>query len=100
MLQVHALPTLATAEQKQSACKTITILPFAVGLKDMCLRRISRLHIVLVRSDIDITDIFALQVAQVLVESVLQSGASNKVVEIVAGKQVEASSPDKWFANL
>lgn len=42
----------------------------------------------------------ALQVAQVLVESVLQSGASNKVVEIVAGKQVEASSPDKWFANL
>ena len=42
----------------------------------------------------------ALQVAQVLVESVLQSGASNKVVEIVAGKQVAASSPDKWFANL
>ena len=42
----------------------------------------------------------AMQVAQVLVESVLQSGASNKVVEIVAGKQVEALSPDKWFANL
>lgn len=41
-----------------------------------------------------------LQVAQVMVESMLQSGASNKVVEIVAGKQVEASSPDKWFANL
>ena len=41
-----------------------------------------------------------LQVAQVLVESVLQSGASNKVVEIVAGKQVEQTSPDKWFANL
>ncbi len=41
-----------------------------------------------------------LQVAQVLVESVLQSSASNKVVEIVAGKQVEQTSPDKWFANL
>lgn len=41
-----------------------------------------------------------LQVAQVLVESLLQSGASNKVVEIVAGKQVEQTSPDKWFANL
>jgi len=39
-------------------------------------------------------------VAQVMVESLVQSGASNKVVEIVAGKQVEASSPDKWFANL
>lgn len=35
-----------------------------------------------------------------MVESLVQSGASNKVVEIVAGKQVEASSPDKWFANL
>ena len=41
-----------------------------------------------------------MQVAQVLVESVLQSGASNKVVEIVAGKQVQQTSPDKWFANL
>lgn len=39
-------------------------------------------------------------VAQVLVESVLQSAASNKVIEIVAGKQVEQISPDKWFANL
>jgi len=41
-----------------------------------------------------------LQVAQVLVESVLQSSASNKVVEIVAGKQVEQTAPDRWFANL
>ncbi|DBB06761.1 TPA: hypothetical protein ACH3X3_009428 [Trebouxia sp. C0006] len=39
-------------------------------------------------------------VAQVLVESVLQSSASNKVVEIVAGKQVEQTAPDRWFANL
>ena len=49
---------------------------------------------------LSVCSVSSMQVAQVLVESVLQSGASNKVVEIVAGKQVEQLSPDKWFANL
>jgi hypothetical protein len=40
------------------------------------------------------------QVAEVLVQALLQPAASNKVVEIVASPTAAATSPDSWFQAL
>ena len=41
-----------------------------------------------------------LQVAEVLVEAVLQPRASGKVVEVVESKSAPQLPVDQWFANL
>lgn len=41
-----------------------------------------------------------LQVADVCVEALLQPGAQNKVVEIVASASAAKLPVDQWFANV